>query len=86
MDEDKRPIRQAILLLLVTGLMVWSELPEWQRATFKATASMRVRKGLAWMARRSGHAAMGDELAGHNDAASAGYSLTYRLSRLRDRL
>ena len=86
MEEDRHPIRQAILLMLVTGLMVWSELPDWQRAAIQARMKVRARRLTAWMARRSGHAAMGDELAGHSDAASAGYSFTYRLSRLRDRL
>ena len=86
MDEDRHPIRQVILLLLVTGIMAWSELPDWQRAAIQAKTAARARRMLAWMARRSGHAAMGDELAGHSDAASAGYSLAYRLSRLRDRL
>lgn len=86
MGEDRHPIRQAVLLLIVTGIMVWSELPDWQRAAIQAKALSRARRLAAWMARRSGHAAMGDELAGHSDAALAGYSLTYRLSRLRDRL
>lgn len=86
MEENRHPARQVILLLLVTGVMVWSELPDWQRAAIRARVAVRTRRAVAWMARRSGHAAMGDELAGHSDAALAGYSLAYRLSKLRDRL
>ena len=86
MDEDRHPVRQIVLLLIVTGIMAWSELPDWQRAAIQARTLAKARRVAAWMARRSGHAAMGDELAGHNDAALAGYSLAYRLSKLRDRL
>lgn len=86
MDEDRHPLRQVILLLIVTGIMAWSELPDWQRAAIQAKTAARTRRAIAWMARRCGHAAMGDELAGHREAAHAGYSLAYQLSRVRDRL
>ena len=86
MDEDRHPLRQLVLLLIVTGVMAWSELPEWQRAALRAKAAARTRRLVAWMARRCGHAAMRDELAGHREAAHAGYSLAYRLSQVRDRL
>ena len=84
--EDRHPIRQLILVLAVTGIAVWAELPDWQRRLVTARVKLASRKALGWMARRTGHRAMGDELAGHDDAADAGYGVAYRLSRLRDRL
>ena len=84
--EDRHPFRQLALVLIVTGAAVWAELPDWQRRLILARVRLRTRKTLAWMARRSGHRAMGDELAGHDDAADAGYGFAYRLSLLRDRL
>lgn len=84
--EDRHPLRQLVLLLAVTGIAVWAELPEWRRQMILARARLRLRRMAAWTARRSGHRAMGDELAGHDDAAGAGYGLAYRLSLLRDRL
>lgn len=84
--EDQHPARQLILVLIVTGAAVWAELPDWQRALVIARVRLRTRKTLAWMARHTGHRAMGDELAGNDDAADAGYGFAYRLSLLRDRL
>lgn len=84
--EDRHPVRQLILVLIVTGAAVWAELPDWQRTLVIARIRLRTRKTVSWMARHTGHRAMGDELAGHDDAADAGYGFAYRLSLLRDRL
>lgn len=84
--EDRHPFRQLALVLAVTGAAVWAELPDWQRNLILARIRLRARKTAAWLARRTGHRAMGDELSGHEDAADAGYGFTYRLSLLRDRL
>lgn len=84
--EDRHPIRQLVLVLIVTGAAVWAEMPDWQRRLVIARVRLAARKTLAWTARHTGHRAMGDELAGHDDAADAGYGFTFRLSLLRDRL
>jgi hypothetical protein len=49
-------------------------------------ARARARQGAARVAARSGHHAMGDELSGRIAEALAGYGITYKISRLRDRL
>lgn len=84
--EDRHPIRQVALLLVAAGVAMWLEMPEWQRRMVIARVRVSARRTMAWMARRSGHRAMGDELGGHREAADAGYGFTYRLSQLRDRL
>jgi hypothetical protein len=84
--EDRHPVRQLVLLLAVTGIAVWAEMPDWQRQMVAARVKSRARRMAGWLARRTGHRAMGDELAGHDDAAAAGYGFAYRLSVLRDRL
>lgn len=84
--EDRHPIRQIVLLLTLAGIMAWIEMPDWQRRMVIARLRSRTRAALAWMARRSGHRAMGDELSGHGEAADAGYGFTFRLSQLRDRI
>ena len=84
--EDRHPIRQLIMVLAVTGIAVWAEMPDWQRQMVIARTRLRLRKLAAWTARRTGHRAMGDELHGHGEAADAGYGFAYRLSLLRDRL
>ena len=68
------------------GLIVWAELPEWQRALILSKLRHRLRMVTGYLARRSGHAAMGDELAGRDETAKAGYAWAFRLSQLRDRL
>ena len=83
---DNRPARQILLLLTLAGIMAWAEMPEWQRRMLIARVRSGVRRTVAWMAHRSGHRAMGDELDGHREAADAGYGFTYQLSKLRDRL
>jgi len=84
--EDRHPVRQMMMLIAAAGLMMWLEMPDWQRRALIARVRLRVKRTAAWMAYRSGHRAMGDELAGHDDAADAGYGVAYRLSLLRDRL
>ena len=84
--EDRHPVRQILLLLAMAGVMAWAEMPDWQRRMVIARIRLRARQTAAWMARRSGHRAMGDELAGHREAADAGYGFTYRLAQFRDRI
>jgi hypothetical protein len=84
--DTEHPWRQLALAVLIAGIAVWAETPAWQRQIVTAAVKSRTRRVVAWMARRYGHAAMGDELAGRDDAAEAGYGLAYRLSQLRDRL
>lgn len=84
--EDRHPMRQLLLVLAVTGIAAWAQMPDWQRQLVIARVKANVRMVLAWMARRTGHRAMGDELAGHGEAADAGYGFAYRLGLLRDRL
>ena len=84
--EDRHPVRQLILLLLMAGLMAWAEMPDWQRRMVLSRLRERARRTVAWMAYRTGHRAMGDELDGRPDAADAGYGFAFRLSTLRDKL
>jgi hypothetical protein len=74
------------ITLTGVGVMMWMEAPEWQRETIRRGIRHRLRQLAAAAARASGHRAMGDELGGHLDQAHAGYGITYRISRLRDRL
>ena len=75
----------AITLAGVAAVM-WMEAPEWQRQMIIRAARARARQGAALLAARSGHHAMGDELSGRRAEATAGYGITYRLSRMRDLL
>lgn len=76
------------LLLALTGVavMVWAEMPDWQRRLVMAKIMSRFRRVVAVMAIRSGRRAMSDELAGREREAQAGYRFTHRLSEIRDRL
>jgi hypothetical protein len=91
MDESQGPgirdlLFQMVIAVLGTGLVVWSEMPPWQRSLVTARCREQARRALAVLARRSGHRAMSDELDGRYREADTGYGFTYRLSRLRDRL
>lgn len=85
-SRQPRPWPQLAAAAATLAVMMWLEMPDWQRQAVKAKTLARLRKITAALARRTGHAAMGDELAGRPDAARAGYGLAYRLSMLRDRL
>ena len=74
------------ITLAGVAVIMWMEAPEWQRQMIIRAARARARQGAARVAARSGHRAMGDELRGRLGEALAGYGITYRLSRLRDRL
>lgn len=82
--------RASLLVTLVTvagmALMVWAEMPEWQREMMTRAVRSRLHRVAAKLARASGRRAMGDELAGRASEADAGYRRTYRLSVTRDRL
>jgi hypothetical protein len=79
-----------LLMTLITlagvALVMWMEAPEWQRQMITRSARRRGRQLAARLAARSGHQSMGSELSGRAAEAHAGYGITYRLSRLRDRL
>lgn len=91
MDKMEHPsaaelLMQLLLALIGVGVMVWSEMPQWQREmviTRIRHASARIVGGLAL---RSGRRAMRDELDGREHEARAGYRFTRRLSELRDKL
>ena len=74
-----------ITAALVVGLMWW-QIPEWQRQLILRRIRSSTRQIIAHVARKSGHRAMGDELAGRKAEADAGYQFTERLSRARDAL
>ena len=84
--DTEHPWRQLALVLAVTGIAVWSEMPEWQRTHLTMVARARTRRVVAWAARRAGHRGMSHELAGHDEAAAVSYSLAHHLAQLRDRL
>ena len=88
---DPRPGPWAHLIMTVitlsgVALVMWMETPEWQRQMITRAARGRLRVLATRVAARSGHQSMGSELSGRAAEAHAGYGLTYRLSRMRDRL
>ena len=85
MDRE-HPWRQLILVLAVTGIAMWAEMPPHQRELVLMTARYRVRRMLGWAARKAGHRGMTHELASRDEAAVVSYSLAEHLSRLRDQL
>ena len=81
---------QRILATLITlagiAVITWMETPEWQREVIMRGMRRRAYRVMNLLARRSGHRAMGDELAGRQHEAESGYSFTERLSRWRDQV
>jgi hypothetical protein len=84
-DTALTRVLAALLTLAALALMAWMELPPWQREMTARAARTRLHQLAGAAARASGHRAMGRELAGTPEH-DAGYDLTERLSRLRDRL
>ena len=78
--------RMWVLLVSLAGLglSMWAAMPQWQRQHAAAVARAKIRRCVAGAARRTGHAAMGSELAGRD--AEPGYRLAYELSKMRDAL
>lgn len=88
---DKTPsagelLIQLILALIGVGVMVWAEMPPWQRQLVMARVRYHCHRAIAGMATRSGKRAMKDELDGREREAHAGYRFTHRLSEIRDKL
>lgn len=84
-----QPWHRAIASLVTLGMLagvMWMEVPDWQRQATIRACRVKAHRLLSRVARASGRRAMGDELAGHRAEAEAGYGITYRLSRLRDRV
>ena len=79
--EQRRALAVSLGALVV---MMWAAMPPWQRHHLIAVVKAKVRRCLALSARRTGHAAMGSELAGRD--AEPGYRLAYELSKMRDAL
>ena len=79
-----------LLMTLITiggvAVIMWMEAPDWQRQIITRAARVKLRRAAGLAARASGHQAMGSELSGRLHEAIARYGVTYRLSRLRDRL
>ena len=85
---DEKPWQRIVTTLVtVAGIaaIMWMEAPDWQREMIRRSVRRRAYRLLHLLARRSGHRAMGDELAGRQNEADAGYSFTLLLSQLRDR-
>ena len=80
-------IQLTAMALTLVGLtmVLWMEVPPWQRKMAAQIARTRIRQAAARLAVASGHRAMGRELAG-TPQEIAGYGRTERLSRLRDSL
>jgi hypothetical protein len=89
MDNDES-LKSRLLMLAVsiagTAILVWMELPPDHRMMIGLETRARAQRWLGRLARRAGHAGMGSELSGWRQSAAAGYSVAYRLARLRDRL
>ncbi|HXZ72651.1 MAG TPA: hypothetical protein VEH31_17515 [Streptosporangiaceae bacterium] len=88
MDGQNPRAHLTVTLITLAAVLVlaWLEMPEWQRQMTARAARLRLRRLAAAAARASGYQAMGNELAGNAPQAEAGYRVTERLSRLRDRL
>lgn len=87
--DSQGPLTHLLMTLITlagVAAIMWMEAPEWQRQMIIRAARARARQGAALLAARSGHHAMGDELSGRITEALAGYGITYKISRLRDRL
>ena len=85
-DRAWQRIVATLATLVMLGAVAWMELPEWQRDLMVRGAKLRAYRLLHRVARASGRRAMGDELAGRQDEAEAGYRQTEWLSRWRDRV
>ena len=84
--EDRQRLLAALATLAILAVVGWLEMPPWQRELVKRTVRRRAYLILHRLARASGHRAMGDELAGRQREANAGYEHTHWLSRVRDSL
>lgn len=89
--QHRQPSRLELILMTVSALMgiaamVWQEMSPEQRDLTVLVIRVRARRMVHRMAYRSGHRAMGDELAGRDDQAAAGYGWALRLSQVRDKL
>lgn len=82
---DSGQTAATVVTLGVIGVMMWAELPPWQREQIKRVARHRLYRILHRLARHAGHQAMGRELAGKPEA-EAGYELPLWISNLRDRV
>ena len=72
------------LTVAAAGVMVWAQLPPWEREHLAASARSRARWIAAVLARRSGMAAIADEAQQGPEATAWRRAVTYRLSRMRD--
>ena len=72
------------LTVAAAGVMVWAQLPPWEREHLAASARSRARWIAAVLARRSGMAAIADESQQGPEATAWRRAVTYRLSRMRD--
>ena len=85
MDDRRQQIAATLTTLLVLAAVAWMECPPWQRELIRRTVRHKTYRLLNRLARASGRRAMGDELAGRQSEADAGYAFTFRLSSWRDR-
>ena len=87
---DNSGLLRHLLITAITvagvAVIMWLEAPDWQKEMISRGANLRLHGLAAGLARAAGHSAMGDELKGRASEARAGYRVTERLSRLRDRL
>ena len=87
----RHPSKLELLLMMVTmtasiGAAVWEQMSPAQRDLAVIGWRVKAQRTLGFLARMAARRAMSHELAGRGDAATAGYSLAYRLSQLRDRV
>lgn len=75
---------QRLLAAVMTLVMIWYVIPEWQRQQIRMWVMARSREAFGTAARMEGRRGMGDELAGRHGEAARRYGVAYNLSRLRD--
>jgi hypothetical protein len=82
--EPRKPGKAELFLALIsTGVAAWYMMPPQEQYWMKLRALRALHRVSGRLARREGHAGMGDELAGREFYR---YGLAYRLSRARDAL
>ena len=83
MDSRRPGILEVLVALASTAVGAWLMMSPQEQYWIKLRALRTAQRAAGHLARREGHAGMGDELAGRDFWR---YSLAYQMSRVRDAL